>query len=79
MLIPEFIRFYGYTLEQTLNEFAVTFFSLVNSMYRLKANEALTDMSVSNATQETVDLYRKQAKGVHGVVTETRIAKRYKK
>lgn len=75
-MIPEFIRFYGYTVEQTLNEYAQTFFSLVNSMYQIQAKETLYSAYASNATQELIDGLRKQEKGISGTVQEVKTAKR---
>lgn len=85
MMIPEFMRFYSYTLTQVLNEYAVSFFSLVNSMYRLLAREQIRDIvSVSAGMagkdgQSTIDELKKQERGLHGVVEEVRVAKEVKK
>jgi len=78
MMIPEFIRFYGYTVEQTLNEYAQTFFSLVNSMYQIQAKETLYNAYASNATQELIDSLRKQEKGISGTVQEVKNARKFK-
>ena len=75
MMIPEFMRFYHYTAEQVLNESARVFFSLMNSMYRLQANEQLSQILVqstafncgSEAQSVILDL-NKQAKGLHGIL-----------
>lgn len=81
MMIPEFIRFYSYTTKQALGEFAVTFFSLINAMYRLQAKESLNDImavSVGNAGKDgdsAVAELNKQAKGLHGIIQEVRIVK----
>lgn len=82
MMIPEFIRFYGYTVSQVMDEAAITFFALMNSMYRLQGKESLNQLSVqsaafqggSGATQIIEDL-KKQAKGLHGIVEEVRTVK----
>lgn len=83
MMIPQFMRFYKYTAEQTLQEYAIRFFSLVNSMYRLQANEALMDLAVvssgMNDGSELRNQLIKQSKGLHGIVEEIRIAKAVKK
>jgi hypothetical protein len=85
MMIPEFMRFYSYTLTQTLNEYAVAFFSLINSMYRLQAREQIRDVvSVSAGMsgkdgQSILDELKKQERGLHGVVEEVRVAKGIKK
>lgn len=79
MIVADFMRFYNYSLTDTLNEYAVSFYSLVNTMYRQRATEALTLMSAFNATQELVDGYNKQQKGLHGIVQEIRVARKSKK
>lgn len=85
MMIPEFMRFYRYSLTDTLNEYAVSFFSLINSMYRLQAREqirAIISVSAGMAGkdgQSTVDELKKQEKGLHGVVQEVRTVKGIRK
>jgi len=85
MMIPEFMRFYSYTLTQALDEYAVAFFSLINSMYLLMAREQIRDIvSVSTGMagkdgQSTVDELKKQERGLHGVVEEVRTVKGIKK
>lgn len=85
MMIPEFIRFYGYTSQQVLSEYAVTFFSLVNSMYRLQAREMLrgiTTVSTAMSGKEassTINELRKQEKGLQGIVQEVRTVRGIKK
>lgn len=76
-MIPEFMRFYGYTLAEVMGEYARTFYSLINSMYQIKAQEALEAVSCNNATDDLVSAYKKQAKGLHGVVQEVKIARSY--
>jgi hypothetical protein len=82
MMIPEFIRFYSYSASQVLEEYAVRFFSLVNSMYQLKASESLDSvMQVStgmNGNKEYLSALQKQQKGIAGIVEEVRIVKRNK-
>lgn len=73
------MRFYGYTLQETLAEYAKSFYSLVNTMYRLKAEETLVDMTAYNGDNTTVEQLQKQRKGLHGLLKEVRIAKRLKK
>jgi hypothetical protein len=81
MMIPEFMRFYGYTAKQTLGEYAITFFSLVNSMYRLQAREQLRQIVAVSAgmngkeSQSTISEIEKQEKGLHGIVQEIRNVK----
>lgn len=85
MMIPEFIRFYGYTTQQVLGEYAVTFFSLINSMYRLKAKEALMDITTISSGmagkegQSVINELKKQERGLHGIVEEVRTVKKVKK
>lgn len=78
-MIPEFMRFYGYTATDTLQELARTFFSLVNSMYRLQAKESLeaivntsTAMSGGSEADKVISELKKQEKGVSGIVEEVR-------
>lgn len=49
MILPMFLRFYqGYTVSSVLDEFAITFFSLVNSMGQLVASENLNNSIVAS-------------------------------
>lgn len=81
MLIPEFIRFYGYTREQTLAEYAISFFALVNSMYQLKARENLDgilQVSVGMAGDKGKSIINKleeQAEGLERILREVRSVK----
>lgn len=79
MIVPEFIRFYGYTVKQALNEYAKTFYSLVNSMYQIQASETIMLAYASNANEELITGLRKQEKGISGIVQEVKIAKGVKK
>lgn len=79
MMVPEFIRFYGYTAADAMSEFAKTFFSLVNYMYRLKATELLDTMTVTSAAfaggkdaSSVVSELNKQSQGIQGIVKEVR-------
>jgi hypothetical protein len=74
-MVAEFIRFYGYTADQVLDEFAVRFFSLCNSMYQLQAHEELRRMTSSNPNEEVIEGYKKQAKGLPGILDEVRIVR----
>lgn len=83
MILPQFIRFYGYTAEQAFDTLARTFFALVNSMYQLQADERLsriTDSSVAFSGGEQGDKIvselTKQSKGLHGIVQEVRNIKK---
>lgn len=85
MMIPEFIRFYGYTAQEALSEYAVTFFSLVNSMYRLQAREMLRDITTTSTamsgkeSSSTINELKKQERGLHGIVQEVRTVRSIKK
>lgn len=78
MIVPEFMRFYGYTVAKALDEFAIAFFSLVNSMYRIQAKETLSNiLSVSAGMsgkegKEIVRKLEKQSKGLQGIIQEVR-------
>lgn len=84
MIVPQFLRFYGgYTLESVMSEFAVTFFSLVNSMYRLEATEKIDlieGIAIGNAEPKdrsnAISALQKSAKGLHGIVKEVRNIKK---
>jgi len=78
MIVPEFIRFYGYSLDQTLIEYAKTFYSLVNSMYQIQAKEALMLVYASNANDDLVSGLKKQEKGISGTVQEVKNARNFK-
>lgn len=83
MIVPEFLRFYsGYTAGKVLDEMAKTFFSLVNSMYRLQAQEQISFIEgvvVGNAEPKqrssAISALQKSAKGLHGIVQEVRSVK----
>lgn len=81
MIVPQFIRFYGYTLAQTLDEYAVSFFSLVNSMYRIRAKENLdgalqVSLGMSGKDgKETLNKLEKESQGLHGILQEVRNVK----
>ncbi len=78
-MIPEFIRFYQYTLSQSLDELAVSFFALMNSMYRIQAKESLDNIlqiaTGTNGGKEYIDGLQKQERGISGIVEEVRIIK----
>ncbi len=81
MMIPEFIRFYSYTASDVLDELAVRFFSLMNSMYRIKATESLDRIAEASVAQGSengksyVSELQKQSKGLHGIIEEVRVIK----
>lgn len=80
MIVPRFLRFYGgYTAQSVLNEYAVSFFSLVNSMFRLQAQELLDSITAntvaSHGGQEAQAILKnlqQKTEGLHGIVQEVR-------
>jgi len=85
MIVPQFIRFYGYTLSQTMNEFAVSFFSLVNSMYRIEASERLNgilEVSAGMAGKEAREVIGKledQSQGANKYIDQAKVLKGIRK
>lgn len=81
MIVPQFMRFYHYSLADTLDEFAVAFFSLVNSMYRIRARENLdgalqVSLGMSGKEgRETLNKLEKESQGLHGILKEVRNVK----
>lgn len=82
MMFAKFIRFYNYTAEQALNEYAIRFFALVNSMLRIEGENNLTNLMIvnygTNGGSETNNLfeqYKKQAGGNNEILQEIRSIK----
>jgi hypothetical protein len=81
MIVPQFMRFYHYSLADTLDEFAVSFFSLVNSMFRIKARENIDGalrVSLGMSGKEgrsTLKKLEKESQGLHGILQEVRNVK----
>lgn len=83
MIVPEFLRFYGgYTAESLLNEYAIRFFSLVNSMQRLRAieradsiGEIAIGMAEPKQRESALASLDKSARGLHGILQEVRVIK----
>jgi len=82
MMYAEFLRFYNYTADEALAEYAKRFFALCSMMYRIQAKDSLNDITVisagTNGGQEAkriVDDYRNQFKGNHGILQEVRTIK----
>jgi len=81
MLIPEFIRFYGYTRQEVMAEYAIAFFALVNSMFQLKAKERLEGiLEVSTGMagdkgKSTVTKLEDQAEGLDKILRQVRVVK----
>ena len=82
MMIPEYIRYYGGSVDSVLATYARTFFAMLNAMYSLKAKELLDALYMtSNAFagkegQSYEDALKKQIKGISGIVEEVRVIKR---
>lgn len=81
MVVPYFLHFYpGYTMRGVLDEYAVTFFSLVNALHRIKASQTLDiayAVSVGiSGDQSAADKLRKAGDGLHGMIQEVRVVKR---
>lgn len=80
-MYAEFIRFYHYTAEEALNEYAKRFFALCSQMYRVKAKESLSDYMVNAAVQsgqdgkKVVEELQKQEKGIEGIIQEVKYAR----
>jgi hypothetical protein len=85
MMIPEYVRFYGGSVSDCLNEYARTFFSMVGAMNRIKADEMLTDITSVGAGMSgkdasgLVDQLKQQSKGLSGIVEEVRLVKKVSK
>lgn len=81
MVVPRFLRFYsGYTLTSVLDEYAVRFFSLLNSMFRIQADEQLASIEsiavANNGNTEMIQSLQKKSQGLHGIIEEVRTVKK---
>lgn len=82
MIIPEFIRFYNYSVEETLKLPARLFYTLVNSMYRLQAKEMLSNVQSTSIGMggdkdgTYINHITKQLKGKDGLLREVKVVKR---
>lgn len=78
-MFAEFIRFYNYTAEQALAEYGKRFFSLVNSMYRIKAKEDLREIvnvaAGMSGNKEIVTQLQKQEGGNQAILEQVKVAK----
>jgi hypothetical protein len=76
-MIPEFMRFYNYTLKQVLDEWGQTFYALIDSMRKLKALERLTMASDINMAVSGNEELRKslvdQAGGNSALLEQSKI------
>ena len=78
-MIPEYMRFYKYTVSDVLNEYARTFFSLVNSMFEIHAREMLDNITISSADKNVVAELTKRQKGLGSIIEEVKIARNARK
>ena len=78
-MIPEYMRFYNYTVTEVLDEYARTFFALANSMFEIHAREMLDAIAVSSANQDTINELNKRQKGLGAIIEEVKIAKNVRK
>lgn len=86
-MIGEFIHYYpAYTVESVLNMYAVTFFAMLATMYRLKGMDNENNvyrMAVAFAGGDGLSKYiedtKKQIKGAKGLLEEVRIVRSFKK
>lgn len=79
MIIPQFIRFYGYTATEVMQEYAVTFFALVNAMYGLKSTEMLEAVYVGTIpnmekkdAENAIDKIKQGSLGLEGYLEQAR-------
>lgn len=86
-MIGEFIHYYpAYTVESVLNMYAVTFFTMLATMYRLKGmdkQESAYNTAIAFSGGDGLAKYleenAKQIKGAKGLLEEVRIARKYRK
>ena len=87
MIIGEFINYYpAYTVESVLNMYAITFFSMLGAMYRLKgsnnheiAYRTAVAMSGGDSLSSYMEQAKKQEKGLKGLLEEVRMVRKFKK
>lgn len=86
-MIGEFLHFYpAYTVESVLNMYAVTFFALLATLYRIKginAQEQAYNAFVAHVGGDSLTSYiestSKQAKGARGLLEEVQFVRSLKK
>lgn len=82
-MIPEYMHFYKYSVSDVLNEYAQTFFSLVNSMFEIHARELLDNITVTAASNEKsgsiINELIKRQKGLGAIIEEVKVAKNARK
>lgn len=79
-MIPEFMRFYNYTASDVLDEYARTFFSLVNSMLEISAKELLNNIMVIKTAEskdgsKIIEQLYKQQRGLGAIIKEVKVVK----
>lgn len=86
MMVAEFMNYYHYKLDDVLNMYALAFFALLASMYRLngvKAQEVAYTMAVAQSGgkvyKEFIEAMEKQAKGARGILDEIRVIRNTRK
>lgn len=82
MIIPRFMRFYSYKTDEVLNEYAVTFFALLNDMFRIKADELLDLATIGalphlepNESKKILEHLERTSKGLRGLINEAKVLK----
>ena len=82
-MFADFLQAYSYTAEQALNEYAKRFFSLCESLYKLKARDNLTDlanlssgMAGGKDAKKLADKYQEQFEGNDKILREVRNIKK---
>lgn len=85
-MIAEFMTYYHYSLDQTLMMYAVSFYALLASMYRLKAVETqekaymiAVAFAGGDSFKEYIEHLDKQAKGAQGLLDEVRVVRNARK
>jgi hypothetical protein len=77
-----FMRFYGYSLKQTLDEYAKSFNALVIEMYSIQAQEIIDSsysQALANGDENVKDVILRQLKGLKSIVKEVRTIKNVKR
>jgi len=75
----DFMQYYGYSAEQTLNEYAKRFFGLCASMYKLKARDNIVELTnIANGmaggkdAKKLAEQYKKDYEGTDSILREVR-------
>ena len=79
-MIPEFMNYYPYSLDQVLGQYARTFFTLVGAMYRLKAIQMIDDITVHitarNNDNEVINKLKEKSEGSSGILRQVKVIKK---